>query len=248
MLKKTLTSRERDSERIFILVVGVNILLFSILAGITNNLETRPIVVAVFLGLVFIGYFFILKLVLGSKLSEIKWNRSNFNNISGIVLGVIFLTSTIFAVAEKGEGFSVTMNIANCSIPLIVFTGLLVPINEEIAFRYLLLRLWIGKFKGSYLIPLVASALLFALLHFRDPQAMVSGFILGLIFGGIYLGTRNIMLVIVFHILHNLGRTLCLKVVVSEQIWNTLLICYCIAIIGGVIYALLLPRKILNKK
>lgn len=74
------------------------------------------------------------------------------------------------------------------------------PVTEEVLFRGLILRGLLGRWKPWAAI--LASALLFALMHFNPAQAPVA-LVLGLVLGWIYSRTRSLGLCIIGHALNN---------------------------------------------
>ncbi|MBW9146181.1 CPBP family intramembrane metalloprotease [Clostridium sp. CM027] len=89
------------------------------------------------------------------------------------------------------------------SSPIIsIFSDIVVaPIYEEIVFRGILLKGMTKKINPT--IALVASALLFALVHMNIPKG-INAFFLGLVVGVIYLRTGSIYLSIFAHLVNNI--------------------------------------------
>ncbi len=86
-------------------------------------------------------------------------------------------------------------------IILILSVTVIAPIYEEILFRGILLKGMAKKINPT--IALVASALLFAIMHMNIPQG-INAFLLGLVIGFIYLRTGSIYLSIFAHFINNL--------------------------------------------
>jgi membrane protease YdiL (CAAX protease family) len=94
------------------------------------------------------------------------------------------------------ESFGKNVNI----IDLVISTTILAPIMEETLCRGIILR-GISRYNGA-LSAVVWSAFIFALIHLNPWQA-IPAFILGLIFGWVYIKTRSIWLVVFMHFVNN---------------------------------------------
>ncbi len=87
---------------------------------------------------------------------------------------------------------------------IVVGIGTLIPFCEEILFRGLMLRGLVQVLRPGPAI--LASALFFAVMH--DPSARVPVFVLGLLFGLLYVRTRSILAPFVAHALFNTAQLL----------------------------------------
>ena len=85
-------------------------------------------------------------------------------------------------------------------IILILSVAVVAPIYEEIIFRGILLKGMAKKINPT--IALVASSLIFALVHMNIPQG-INAFLLGMVIGSIYLRTGSIYLSIFAHFVNN---------------------------------------------
>lgn len=96
---------------------------------------------------------------------------------------------------------------------LLVMVAIIAPIFEELVFRRLLIPLFEGTGKMSTMLAVVASSLMFALVHTEadlisgSPRFAVSHFLtaslLGFALGAIYVTTRDVRFPILFHALNN---------------------------------------------
>jgi membrane protease YdiL (CAAX protease family) len=87
---------------------------------------------------------------------------------------------------------------------IVLGIGTLIPFCEEILFRGLLLRGLVQVLRPGPAI--LASALFFAVMH--DPSARVPVFVLGVLFGLLYVRTRSIFAPFVAHALFNTAQLL----------------------------------------
>jgi len=117
------------------------------------------------------------------------------------------LQSTAKAIEEAQEPWQVW------SMGLVLV--LLVPLFEEILYRGFLLNGLRGILervlgeRASALLSVVGSALLFTLVHEPFTWGMV--FLLGLLLGGLYVRTRNLLAPIAFHACHNAWTVIALR-------------------------------------
>ena len=77
---------------------------------------------------------------------------------------------------------------------------ILAPIWEELFFRGILLRRFLVKWRAPFSIFL--SSLVFALIHL-NPANIIYAFVLGMLFGYVYLKTQNIIVPIILHAVTN---------------------------------------------
>ena len=137
----------------------------------------------------------------------------------GIILNIV-ITALVNAVAivlppELLNSLSESTNAALTGSPfllLLIGTGILVPILEELVFRYGLCG---TLSRSNKIFALIASALIFGIVHGNIIQAVYAS-ALGLIFGIVYLKTNNIWYPIALHMAVNSSSVI---VAQFEAIW-----------------------------
>lgn len=81
--------------------------------------------------------------------------------------------------------------------------GLLIPLAEEMVFRGAILRLLLKSFNNHrHWIPIILSAILFAVVHGNEAQ-MLHAFLLGILLGWLYYRTDSIVPGVVLHWVNN---------------------------------------------
>jgi uncharacterized protein len=139
------------------------------------------------------------------KIAELSTNRLTKNILSGILLGAILQTLTIFVI-YLCKGFSViaTNNIIDV-LPSLA-TAFTVAIIEEILFRGIIFRITEEKL-GSY-IALTISAFLFGALHLINHNSTLASasavaIEAGLLLGAAYIYSKNLLFPIAIHFAWN---------------------------------------------
>ncbi len=84
--------------------------------------------------------------------------------------------------------------------PFMVSALFIAPLFEELFFRGILLRGFMGNYNP--VVSIVLSALLFGIFHMNGPQ-FVNAFLLGLILGYVYYSTRSLILCVAIHAMNN---------------------------------------------
>lgn len=105
---------------------------------------------------------------------------------------ILNLSTNIYIESEKTQ----------TSIYWYISASFIGPIIEEFLFRFILIERT-KKISGTSF-ALIVSSILFGLLHFENLQIIISSIIAGLIFGVVYIATKNIWCSIVAHSANNL--------------------------------------------
>jgi membrane protease YdiL (CAAX protease family) len=95
-------------------------------------------------------------------------------------------------------------------VSLAVFAVLFAPVVEEFVFRYGVIELFRRIQNIPIVIPLLLSSLLFGLMHVigDQPIQLVYYAVLGLILGGLYIKSKNIIVPTIVHLVFNLFVTI----------------------------------------
>lgn len=155
--------------------------------------------------------------------------------ITNIVISLIvsFMPTTAFTEALNQ---STSMALSGSFLPVFITTGILVPIMEEITFRYGI-GYTLHKINSKY--ALILSAVIFGIMHGNLIQAIYA-FLLGMMFGYFNEKENNLLPSILMHIAINSSSVIASFININEFI--TLPI---IAIISLIFYGLI---KLLNKR
>jgi uncharacterized protein len=199
---------------IILMIFGAQILayfviktfLFTIdgITGIKINLRNEYIVGYA----IIIAFIIVYKYLMRKNMYEIKFiKRFNFKICLCcffIYIGYILLYSNSIALIIANlpsEKWVKNMTAVPLNVPFTLCTRALIsPIFEEIFFRGIILEQLLIRYKP--IIAITTSALLFALLHMNLTQG-VNAFLIGIIFGIIYLKTRSLALCMILHVTNN---------------------------------------------
>jgi membrane protease YdiL (CAAX protease family) len=161
---------------------------------------------------IFLNIFsrFSLKTFWVSLIGFIADEFDKFVKISLISFVVFFVFTFISSFLEVNDSSLLVLYVKNgfWYELVVTFWGLvlLVPLVEEVIFRVYLFSLLEGIWeKGSlsrFLI-LVFSSIVFSISHFENLAVSVFIFVIGLILGWIYLSSRNLFLIYIFHSVFN---------------------------------------------
>lgn len=213
------------SPVIAILVILVVISFFSAISGIDYDtlLKTRPFDIIILLGaeIGFIAYFLYtlffskrkkrFKSRLGFSFKKFDWLICVVVIILAIAMSVLtaqFISvinhalASIGYVRESSLPFAID-SVGNMLLGLVVM-ALIPAICEEFLFRGVVLggMLSVAKTNKAKIICVVLSALLFALVH-QTALQLIYPFIMGLVFGFIYLYTNNLLYGMILHFVGN---------------------------------------------
>jgi len=138
--------------------------------------------------------------------------------VSGFAQGTLLFSAIVGVAALLGVYRALGLSPAEDWLPILIGTGLMAGVTEEILLRGIVFR-WLEELGGSWL-ALVLSALLFGFLHAANPNAtLVSSLSIalaaGVLLGGAYMLTRNLWLAIGLHAGWNVTQGLLWDVPVS---------------------------------
>lgn len=193
---------------------------FSVIASFTSLKPTDPI----WATLVYIGLFGLLSLLSWQRLRQLhvnpqhiigQWQPPNWFGIVGLVIALMLFSLGAFQLSVFGLSFlnpELVNNILQqtladaapesaAPVAFTVLNGvsivLVAPIAEEFIFRGILLQRWAVKWNLQ--VALVASSVLFGMLHLNVVGLSMFGFVMGLL----YIRTRSLFVPIVYHALNN---------------------------------------------
>jgi membrane protease YdiL (CAAX protease family) len=137
---------------------------------------------------------------------------------SGFAQGALVFSAIVGVAALIGTYQVLGLSAAQDWLPLLVGTGLMAGVTEEIMLRGIVFR-WLEEFGGSW-VALALSALIFGFLHAGNPNAtLISSLSIalaaGVLLGGAYMLTRNLWLAIGMHAGWNVTQGLVWDVPVS---------------------------------
>jgi len=137
---------------------------------------------------------------------------------SGFVQGALVFSTIVGVAALLGVYQVIGLSPAEDWLPILVATGLMAGVTEEILLRGIVFR-WLEELGGSW-VALALSALLFGFLHAPNPNAtLISSLSIalaaGVLLGGAYMLTRNLWLAIGLHAGWNVTQGLVWDVPVS---------------------------------
>jgi hypothetical protein len=138
--------------------------------------------------------------------------------VSGFAQGALVFSAIVGVAALLGVYQALGLSPAEDWLPLLVGTGLMAGVTEEILLRGIVFR-WLEELGGSW-VALALSALLFGFLHAGNPNAtLISSLSIalaaGVLLGGAYMLTRNLWLAIGMHAGWNVTQGLVWDVPVS---------------------------------
>lgn len=185
-----------------------------------------------------------LNILVGKKTLDL-YRITNSEVIEFCFLGTIlnlFLTllvSLIPASISKSHDVLTNLAVSNGLGMDVLATGIVVPICEELIFRYCILRSLLPinrKFAVVY------QALLFGLLHGNLVQATYA-FGLGCLFGYLYLTRKNLLYPILLHVSINLSSVLVFYMGIGEGLGLTILSAFLFCLLLRNKFAILLQRR-----
>jgi membrane protease YdiL (CAAX protease family) len=137
---------------------------------------------------------------------------------SGFVQGALVFSAIVGVAALLGAYQVIGLSPAEDWLPILVTTGLMAGVTEEILLRGIVFR-WLEELGGSW-VALALSALLFGFLHAPNPNAtLISSLSIalaaGVLLGGAYMLTRNLWLAVGLHAGWNVTQGLVWDVPVS---------------------------------
>ena len=181
-----------------VLQVGLGMLLPFILKEQGPRIWSSALIIS---GLLTVAILYRMRLIRRWSLypTDIKWK----NAFSALGAGVLAIVATTLFTEQLDLTNSIEMQqVAMSRNKIGVFTLVLFgPIVEELVFR----EAWIG-YLTRHRVPrvpaILSSAIIFALIHFNLAQIPYA-FIMGLVFGVIYVKTRSVVITSMIHILNN---------------------------------------------
>ena len=140
------------------------------------------------------------------------------DTVSGFVQGALVFSAIVGVAALLGTYQVLGLSPAEDWLPILIATGLMAGVTEEILLRGIVFR-WLEELGGSW-VALALSALVFGFLHAGNPNAtLVSSLSIalaaGLILGGAYMLTRNLWLAVGMHAGWNVTQGLVWDVPIS---------------------------------
>ena len=138
--------------------------------------------------------------------------------VSGFAQGTLLFSAIVGVAALLGVYRALGLSPAEDWLPILIGTGLMAGVTEEILLRGIVFR-WLEELGGSWL-ALALSALLFGFLHAANPNATVVSSLAialaaGVLLGGAYMLTRDLWLAIGLHAGWNVTQGLLWDVPVS---------------------------------
>ena len=137
---------------------------------------------------------------------------------TGFGAGVVLFSAIVGVAALIGVYRALGLSPARDWLPILLGTGLMAGVTEEILLRGIVFR-WLEELGGSW-VALALSALLFGFLHAANPNATVVSSLsialaAGVLLGGAYMLTRNLWLAIGLHAGWNVTQGLVWDVPIS---------------------------------
>lgn len=119
----------------------------------------------------------------------------------GIVLNILisFLVSLVPSSISSEYNNMMSMVLGSNFIVVLIMTGILAPIIEELMFRYAIINIMLSKGK---VYAVVVSSILFGAAHLNLIQSTYA-FVLGLVLGYLYIKKFNLLHSIIFHVVVN---------------------------------------------
>lgn len=138
--------------------------------------------------------------------------------VSGFGQGALVFSAIVGAAALFGAYQALGLSPAEDWLQILVVTGLMAGVTEEILLRGIVFR-WLEELGGSW-VALALSALLFGFLHAFNPNAtLISSLSIalaaGVLLGGAYMLTRNLWLAVGLHAGWNVTQGLVWDVPIS---------------------------------
>lgn len=138
--------------------------------------------------------------------------------VSGFAQGALVFSAIVGVAALIGTYQAIGLSPAEDWLPILIGTGLMAGVTEEILLRGIVFR-WLEELGGSW-VALALSALIFGFLHAGNPNAtLISSLSIalaaGVLLGGAYMLTRNLWLAIGMHAGWNVTQGLVWDVPIS---------------------------------
>jgi membrane protease YdiL (CAAX protease family) len=142
---------------------------------------------------------------LGRELTGTDWKYVAYHVF--VVVVVLLVAGYLVALATRGEktppGRAAAAGLSKALIcTRVLAAGLLRPVGEEFALRFVLFRAVRTRLKFGWAAP--ASAVIFGLLHLPHPGAMIAGLLAGLLLSWTYERTRCVLAPVIIHVTVNL--------------------------------------------
>lgn len=169
-------------------------------------------------GLMVLAYKLIVTRMGENPRDDLPFDGRARDTVSGFVQGGLVFSAIVGVAALAGSYEVIGLSPAEDWLPILVATGLMAGVTEEILLRGIVFR-WLEELGGSW-VALALSALLFGFLHAANPNAtLISSLSIalaaGVLLGGAYMLTRNLWLAIGLHAGWNVTQGLVWDVPVS---------------------------------
>lgn len=140
------------------------------------------------------------------------------DSLGGFAQGALVFSAIVGVAALLGTYQVLGLSPAEDWLPILIGTGLMAGVTEEILLRGIVFR-WLEELGGSW-VALALSSLLFGFLHAANPNATLTSSLAialaaGVLLGGAYMLTRNLWLAIGMHAGWNVTQGLVWDVPVS---------------------------------
>jgi membrane protease YdiL (CAAX protease family) len=193
------------------LAVVLMVLVQTLAAGVSYLTGTRPPALGTPTDLLFAVAATVL-MVLAYKLivvrmgeqprDDLPFDARTRDTASGFVQGALVFSAIVGIAALLGAYQVLGLSPAEDWLPILIATGLMAGVTEEILLRGIVFR-WLEELGGSW-VALALSALIFGFLHAANPNAtLISSLSIalaaGVLLGGAYMLTRNLWLAIGMH-------------------------------------------------
>ena len=169
-------------------------------------------------GLMVLAYKLIVVRMGEQPRDDLPFDRRAGDTVSGFVQGGLVFSAIVGVAALLGTYQVLGLSPAEDWLPILIATGLMAGVTEEILLRGIVFR-WLEELGGSW-VALALSALIFGSLHAANPNAtLISSLSIalaaGMLLGGAYMLTRNLWLAIGMHAGWNVTQGLVWDVPVS---------------------------------
>ena len=168
--------------------------------------------------LVVLAYKLIVVRLGGQPRDDLPFDRRARDVLGGFGQGAIVFSAIVGVAALIGTYQVLSLSPADDWLAILVGTGLMAGVTEEILLRGIVFR-WLEELGGSW-VALALSALLFGFLHAANPNAtLISSLSIalaaGVLLGGAYMLTRNLWLAVGMHAGWNVTQGLAWDVPIS---------------------------------
>jgi len=149
---------------------------------------------------------------------DLPFDRRARDALGGFVQGGLVFSAIVGVAALLGSYRVLGLSPAEDWLPILLATGLMAGVTEEILLRGIVFR-WLEELGGSW-VALALSALLFGFLHAANPNATAISSLsialaAGVLLGGAYMLTRNLWLAVGIHAGWNVTQGLVWDVPIS---------------------------------